>query len=107
YHVYTRFFSRAVRQAGRWKIRTFEVLWERDELRPATLGETVPLDTKLLASLRPSYRYIGYIQTQRGVKVNLNLLGDDLLDDLEAFHAHEDAWLAGKDDAGGAWMAKR
>jgi len=97
YHVYSRFFSRAVKQNGNWKLKTFHVLWERDELRPAVLGETVPLDKTLLASMRPAYRYIGYIQTMRGVKVNQNLLGDDRLEELEAFHAGEDAWLAGKD----------
>ena len=107
FHVYSRFFSRAVRQNGSWKLRTFEVLWERDELRPANSGETLSLDPELLASMRPAYRNIGYIQSMRGVKVNLNLLGDDRLDELDAFHKGEDEWLAGNDTAGGAWMVKR
>jgi hypothetical protein len=95
FHVYCRFFSRAVRQNGDWKLSTFEVLWEHDELNAVNSGETLPLDLELLNSMRPSYRFLGYIQSKKGVKVNLNLLGDDRWEQLEAFHNREDEWLAG------------
>ncbi|MCZ2826693.1 MULTISPECIES: nuclear transport factor 2 family protein [unclassified Modestobacter] len=95
-HAYCRFFSRAVRSAGSWKLLTFHVLFEWDELRPVVPGEVPDLDVALLAGLRPSYRYLGYLQTKRGVQLNLDLLGDDRWAELVAFHAREDAWLAGE-----------
>lgn len=93
-HVYSRFFSRAVRQDGNWKLSTFHVFFERDELRPVVAGETPNLDPQILSAMRPSYRFLGYMQTTRGVKVNPNLLGDDRPDELAAFLKGEDAWLA-------------
>jgi hypothetical protein len=45
--------------------------------------------------MRQSYRHMAYLQTARGYKVNQNLLGDDRPEELKAFHAGEDAWLAG------------
>jgi hypothetical protein len=49
------------------------------------------------ATLRPSYRFLSYIQQSRGVKVNPNLLGDDRPDELNAFHEGEERWLTGGD----------
>ncbi|WP_369138605.1 nuclear transport factor 2 family protein [Modestobacter versicolor] len=95
-HTYCRFSSRAVRQDGRWRLLTFHVLFEWDELRPVTAGEVPDLDRELLATLRPSYRFLGYAQLQRGVQLDLDLLGDDRWSELVAFHAREDAWLAGQ-----------
>jgi len=94
-HAYCRFFSRAVRVAGAWKLLTFHVLFEWDELRPVLPGSVPALDAELLAGLRPSYRYLGYMQVQRGVKLNPDLLGDDRWPELVAFHAREAAWLVG------------
>jgi hypothetical protein len=94
-HAYCRFFSRAVRQAGRWRLLTFHVLFEWDELRPTVPGQLPSLDEALLATLRPSYRYLGYLQTTRGVQLDHDLLGDDRWADLVAFHGRESAWLAG------------
>jgi hypothetical protein len=94
-HTYCRFYSRAVRQNGTWKLLTFHVLFEWDELRPAIPGQVPELDHELLASLRPTYRYLGYAQVKRGVNLNHNLLGDDRWDDLVAFHKRESDWLAG------------
>lgn len=96
FHAYCRFFSRAVRQEGVWKLMSFEVLLERDELRPVNAGEALPLDVGRLADLRPSYRFLAYIQSTRGVTVSQDLLGDDRPDELEAFHRGEAAWLAGQ-----------
>jgi len=94
-HVYCRFFSRAVRQDGRWRLLTFHVLFEWDELRPVVPSQVPELDQELLATLRPSYRYLGYLQTRRGVRLDPDLLGDDRWAELVAFHEREDAWLAG------------
>jgi len=94
-HSYCRFFSRAVRQDGRWWLLSFHVLFEWDELRPVVPGQVPELDLALLATMRPSYRYLGYLQTQRGVQLDHGLLGDDRWPELVAFHAREDAWLAG------------
>lgn len=95
FYVFCRFFSRAVRQGGEWKLSSFEVLFERDVLYPVNVGETLTLDLQTLSGLRPSYRFLSYIQSRRGVKVNPDLLGDDRPERLAEFHRGEDAWLSG------------
>ncbi|MEU2349838.1 nuclear transport factor 2 family protein [Modestobacter sp. NPDC049651] len=94
-HTYCRFFSRAVRADGRWRMLTFHVLFEFDELRPVVPGQVPDLDLELLGSLRPSYQFLGYAQVQRGVELDHGLLGDDRWADLVAFHEREAAWLSG------------
>jgi hypothetical protein len=84
-----------VKLGGAWKIRTFHVLFERDIMSTVNPAEPLPVDWKVLATLRPSYRFLAYMQLTRGVAVNQALLGDDRPDELAAFHAGEDAWLAG------------
>lgn len=93
FHAYCRFFSRAVRQDGRWQLMSFEVMFERDELRPVHPGEQVQMDLNLLAGLRPSYRFVAYIQSTRGITVDPNLLGDDRPAELDTFHQGEIEWL--------------
>lgn len=95
FHVFCRFFSRAVREADGWKLLTFEVLFERDVMKPVNPSEAMPLDWSLLATMRPSYKFLTYIQHIRGVKVSQQLLGDDQPDQLDAFHAEQDRWLSG------------
>ncbi len=97
FHVFCRFFSRAVRVDGVWKLMSFEVLFERDVMKPINPSETLPVDWSRLEALRPSYKFLAYIQQTRGVTVNPDLLGDDRPDELAAFHAGEDRWLAGAD----------
>lgn len=94
FHVFCRFFSRAVRDGGAWKLSTFEVLFERDIMRAVNPADTLPIDWPVLETLRPSYRFLAYMQLSRGVEVNPDLLGDDRPDRLAAFHAGEEAWLA-------------
>lgn len=95
FHVFCRFFSRAVREEGDWKLLSFEVLFERDVMKPVNPAEPLPVDWALLDTLRPSYKFLAYIQRARGVTVNPGLLGDDQPERLEAFHAEEENWLAG------------
>ena len=93
FQVICRFFSRAVRQDGAWKLLTFHVLFERDTLRPVDPADPLPVDREVLATLRPSYRHIAYIQRSRGVKVNPDRLGDDRPAGLQAFYDEEERWL--------------
>jgi hypothetical protein len=95
FHVFCRFFSRAVREEGAWKLASFEVLFERDVMKPVNPSEALPIDWPLLATMRPSYKFLAYIQHTRGVTVNPDLLGDDRPDQLAAFHAGEERWLRG------------
>ena len=97
FHVFCRFFSRAVREAGVWKLLSFEVLFERDVMKPVNPSEALPVDWAVLATMRPSYKFLTYMQHARGVKVNPDLLGDDRPDQLRAFHQGEERWLAGSD----------
>lgn len=97
FQVYCRFFSRAARVNGAWKLLSFEVFFERDIMRTVNPEEKLHVDWQLLATLRPSYRFLAYIQYTRGVKVNPDLLGDDRPEELEAFHREQERWLAGGD----------
>ncbi|GGA71659.1 hypothetical protein GCM10011490_22970 [Pseudoclavibacter endophyticus] len=94
FHVYCRFFSRAVRVDESWKLLSFEVLFERDVLKPVDPDERTPIDREVLATLRPSYKFLAYIHYSRGRTVNPDLLGDDRRDELNAFHENEARWLA-------------
>ncbi|WP_193335607.1 nuclear transport factor 2 family protein [Devosia beringensis] len=96
FEVFCRFFSRAVREDGDWKLASFHVLFERDVMAPVFAGDSLPVDRALLDSMRPSYKFLTYIQRSRGIAVNQELLGDDRPDELAAFHAGEERWLAGE-----------
>lgn len=95
FHVFCRFFSRAVRGAEGWKLATFHVLFERDVMKPVNPSQALPVDWGRLAALRESYKFLAYIQQSRGVVVNPDLLGDDRPRELAEFHAGEERWLAG------------
>ena len=97
FQVYCRFFSRAVREDGVWKLLSFEVFFERDIMRAVNSEESLQIDWQQLSTLRPSYRFLTYIQQSRGVKVNPDLLGDDRPEELNAFHEGEERWLTGGD----------
>ena len=97
FHVFCRFFSRAVRVDGVWKLMSFEVLFERDVMKPVNPAQSLPVDWSRLETLRPSYKFLAWIQQSRGIVVNPHLLGDDRPEELAAFHAGEDRWLAAAD----------
>ena len=95
FYVFCRFFSRAVRVDGLWKLKSFEVLFERDVMTCVNPSDTLPVDWEALSALRSSYKFLTVVQQSRGVVVNPNLLGDDRPDELAAFHAGERRWLEG------------
>ena len=68
---------RVEKRAGQWGLASFEVVYRRDELIPAIPGDTVELPRELLASFRPSYRYLSYSLHLSGYTVNNALAGED------------------------------
>jgi hypothetical protein len=95
--VWCRFFSRVLRRGDTWRLMSFEVLFERDLMRPVDPTLPLPIDWNVLGTYRPSYRFLTYVQESRGTRVNPDLYGDDRPDALAAFHAGEKGWLAGED----------
>jgi len=92
--AYCRFFSRVIRTANGWKLGSFEAIYQRDQMQTVDPRDPLPVDWKVIATLRPSYKFLGYTQLKRGYKVNPELLGDDRPDLVEAFYAGEQKWLA-------------
>ena len=90
---YCRFASRAAKTDRGWKLASFEGIYQRDQMQSVDPRNPLPVDWDVIASLRPSYKFIGYTQVKRGYAVNPELLGDDRPDLLEAFYKREQAWL--------------
>ncbi len=90
---YCRFVSRLVRSAAGWRLASFEGIYQRDHLRSVNPAEPLPVDWNVIATLRPSYKFLAYTQLRRGYKVDAELLGDDRPDLLAAFYARERRWL--------------
>ena len=90
---YCRFFSRVVQTAGGWKLGSFEGIYQRDRLETVDPRNPLPVDWTIIATLRPSYKFMGYTQIKRGYALNSELLGDDRPDLLQTFYAREQKWL--------------
>ena len=90
---YCRFFSRVIKTDLGWKLGSFEGIYQRDRLETVDPREELPVDWSIIATLRPSYKFMGYTQIKRGYKLNPELLGDDRPDLLQTFYAREQQWL--------------
>lgn len=95
FHVFCRFFSRVLRRDGAWRLLSFEVIFERDIMRPVNPADALPIDWDMLATYRPSYKFLTWVQESRGVRVNRDLYGDDRQESLQTFYAGEGRWLSG------------
>jgi hypothetical protein len=90
-----RFHSRVARDAGEWRLASFEGVYQKDEIRPVWPADNLP--GQWWAEIRPlraSYRIWAWAMLRRGYKVDHELLGDDRPDLLERFYAEQDEWLA-------------
>lgn len=99
YHIFCRYQSRVERRQGVWRILTFEVIFERDVMRCLDPSNPLPIDWERLATYRPTYRFLAYLQDRRGFNLSHDLLGDDRPDALRAFHEGEQRWLDERNDA--------
>jgi len=90
---YCRFVSRVIKTNVGWKLGSFEGIYQRDRIETVDPREDLPVDWEVIATLRPSYKFMGYTQIKRGYELNPELLGDDRPDLLAAFYAREQRWL--------------
>ena len=88
-----RFFSRLERRAERWRLRTFDSIYNKDRIDPVSPCAVLHLDTERLAAARPSYRHLTYLNRDAAYTVPDDLPGDDQPALIEAFYRQARAWL--------------
>jgi hypothetical protein len=88
-----RFFSRVERGDDGWRLRTFDGIYSKDRVEPVDPAATLEIDWAVAAELRPSYRFLDYLNTQIGYRRNLELPGDDRPDLVQQFYAEARDWL--------------
>ena len=88
-----RFFSRAERRDGQWRLLTFDAIYGKDRIDPVLPDADLRIDPGELAAARASYRYFTYLNQRSGHAVPDDLPGDDRPDLVEHFHAEARAWL--------------
>lgn len=93
YHIFCRYHCRVERRDETWRLLTFNVIFERDFMRALDPSQDLPIDWERLATYRPTYRFLAYLQDGRGVNLSHELQGDDRPEQLKKFHEGENAWL--------------
>jgi hypothetical protein len=90
---YMRLLSRVERRGGSWRLASLGVVYERDTLTPVIPGRAPAIDTDLLDSLRPAYRFLAYVQIRLGWPSRPDLPGDDQPDLVKALYDATLDWL--------------
>lgn len=89
----SRLLWRVRKHEGQWLIAGLRSLYIRDMLLPLNPNRVPQLDQDLLATLRPSYRYIAYTTAKAGHAVPDDLPGVDRPELEAALRLGEQDWL--------------
>lgn len=89
-----RLLSRVLRDDGTWRLASLDCIYEKDAIRSVIPAEQLPIDSELLRTFRPSYRFICYNLHVHGRPVNSDLPGDDRKDLVDALYQEANAWLS-------------
>ena len=65
------------KRQGHWGLVSFGAIYRRDELIPATPGQSVSIPAAALENFRPSYRNLSWSLERTGYTVNNDLPGED------------------------------
>ncbi len=90
---YSRLIYRVERRDTGWKVLNLDAIYERDTLVPAVPGTDLNVRPDDFASFRPSYRYLAFHLSLRGVSPRDDLLGDDRPEAVEALYKAAFEWL--------------
>jgi SnoaL-like domain len=94
---YCRHISRVEHDGGRWRLRSFVGVYEKNTLVPVLPGTVPAIDKQRLARHRPSYNFQCYYREGQGRVPFADRPGLDRPDLVEALLKADDAWLAGAD----------
>ena len=87
---------RVEKRQGQWRIYGFNVVYRRDELTPAIIGQKVDIPPGVLEKFRPSYRNLCYSLYLNGFHTSQDLPGEDRPDTAKAIMEEVYQW-AGMD----------
>jgi hypothetical protein len=92
---YCRIVERLERRGGRWGIVLLESIYQMETIVPANPAQTLKIDPAKLASYRASYRFMSYVQEERGTKMRDDLPGIDRPEAIAQLYSRNTAWLKG------------
>jgi len=91
--AYGQFLYSVERRGGEWKLLSFEAIYQRDELTPVMMGDTVLMPPELFQRFRPSYRNLSWSLHLKGYEVNMGLPGTDRPDTVRAIYQRLYRWV--------------
>ncbi len=89
---HARFFYKAERREGRWKLSGFDATYVRDELVPVVPGQLLRVSPEDLTGFRKSYQMLSYVLSNSGYRVNADLPGDDRPETVRTLEAELFSW---------------
>ena len=87
------FLYRVEKRTGEWGLMSFGAIYRRDELIPATPGQSVTIPPEDLAGYRSSYRNLSWSLAQTGYTVNNDLPGEDRPETVSAIMEAVFGWV--------------
>lgn len=91
--AYSQFLYKVERRHGEWKLGSFEAIYQRDELTPVVMGDTVRMPQELFERFRPSYRNLSWSLHLKGYEVNMGLPGTDRPETVREIYERLYGWL--------------
>jgi hypothetical protein len=91
--AYGQFLYSVERRNGQWRLCSFEAIYQRDELTPVVMGDTVTMPDELFRRFRPSYRNLSWSLHLKGYDVNMELPGTDRPDLVRGIYERLYGWM--------------
>lgn len=90
---YVRGLYRCERRGGAWLIKSLTAIYEWDTLTPVLPGAELRVPREELERFRPSYRFLAYVMSLRGVILGDDLHGEDRPERLAQLYESAYAWM--------------
>ncbi|HJD47580.1 MAG TPA: nuclear transport factor 2 family protein [Candidatus Mediterraneibacter norfolkensis] len=93
---YVRLLYRLRRVEETWKILSIDCIYEKDMFLPLNPDEEWIADAEKLQQFRESYKYLCYVLSGMGEKINLDLPGEDRPELVRKLYDESFKWLHSK-----------
>lgn len=90
---HARFISRLLNVRSRWLLSSLEVIYDRDSLVPTAPFEGAAINANLSGN-RQSYKYLTWLLSMRGQRIDQDLPGTDDPESVTKMMARNHAWLS-------------